>query len=147
MKLLPSALVWWIVPAVLNAAGIGSTGAPVKKFRLPTFNDAGFRTSLLLGEEAKMVSATQIDVRDMHFTLFNGAENAAVDTTLVAPVATVRILEQNKISVEGSGSMHIVRDDLDASGENWTYQHAEKRLVIRKNVRVVFRAELKDILK
>jgi hypothetical protein len=40
-----------------------------------------------------------------------------------------------------------VRDDLDASGQKWSYDHARKVVVIEGNVHVILRAELKDILK
>ena len=121
--------------------------APVKKFRLPSFNDAGFRTGLLTGDEATMVSSTQIDLREMHFTLFTGDEKNAVETTMLAPIATVRIPEPNKTIVEGKGSVRVIRSDLDASGEDWTYNNADRRLIMRKNVHFVFQAELKDLLK
>lgn len=128
-------------------AGISGLNAPVKKFRLPSFNDQGFRTSLLEGDEAQVISPSQIDMKEMHMTLFSGDENNAVDTTLLASTATVRLLEKNQITVEGQNSVRLIREDLDVSGENWSYQHAEKRLTIGKNVRVVIRAELGDILK
>lgn len=128
-------------------AGISGLNAPVKKFRLPSFNDQGFRTSLLEGDEAQVISPSQIDMKEMHMTLFSGDENNAVDTTLLASTATVRLLEKNQITVEGGNSVRLIREDLDVSGENWSYQHAEKRLTLGKNVRVVIRAELGDILK
>lgn len=121
--------------------------APVKKFRLPSFNDQGFRTSLLEGDEARIISSSQIDMREMHLTLFSGDETNAVDTTLLAATATVRILEKNQIAVEGRDSVRLVRSDLDVAGENWSYRHSDKRLTIGKNVRVVIHAELGDILK
>lgn len=132
---------------VLFAANTTGLHAPVTKFRLPSFNDQGFRSTMLEGTEAKIISTSQIDMKDMQFTLFTGDENSTVDTTLVAPTATVRILEKNQISVEGGNSVRLVRDDLDAYGENWSYRHAEKRLIMRKNVRVVIHAQLNDILK
>lgn len=133
----------------LTSSGAGPAGlnAPVKKFRLPAFNEEGFRSSLLQGDEATMVSPSQIDIKQMHFTLYAGDERGSVDTKLDAPVATVRILEQNQILVEGAGSVHLARADLTASGEDWSYRHSEKRLVMRKNVHLVIRAQLGDILK
>ncbi len=146
MRLLLVVLLALVGPAAFSA-GLSGVNAPVKKFRLPAFNDQGFRSSLLEGDAATMVSSTQIDVKEMHFTLFAGDEKGSIETTLLAPVATVRILEKDKILVEGKRSVRLVRSDLDVSGEDWTYQHSDKHLAIRKNVRVVVHAELKDILK
>ncbi|HEU5080007.1 MAG TPA: hypothetical protein VFT72_12410 [Opitutaceae bacterium] len=133
---------WTLAPAETSLGN-----APVKKFRLPSFNEAGFRMGLLTGDEAIMVSSTQIDLREMHFTTFSGDEKNAVEMTMLAPVATVRIPEPNKTIVEGKGSIRVIRNDLDASGEDWTYNHTERRLVMRKNVRFVLQAELKNLLK
>lgn len=133
-------------PTVFGSSLTG-VNAPVKKFRLPGFNDQGFRTSLLQGDEARMISATQIDLKEMHFTLFQGDEKNSVDSTLLAPVATVLIQDQNKIVVQGEGSVRFIRPDIDASGQQWKYEHAEKHLTMHKDVRLVIRAELKDILK
>ena len=146
MRLLVVFLFSLLAPAAFSA-GLSGVNAPVKKFRLPSFNDQGFRTSLLEGETATMISPTQIDMKEMHLTLFTGDEKGSVDTTLLAPLATVRILEQNKILVEGKSSVRLVRSDLDVSGEDWAYRHSDKHLAIRKNVRVVVHAELNDILK
>ena len=83
----------------------------------------------------------------MHFSSFSGDEKNLLHTTLLAPVATVRILEKNHVVVEGDGSVRLIRDEVDATGEQWSYDHSNKRLSIRKNVHVVYRAVLKDILK
>lgn len=133
---------------LLSAESIPGLNQPVKKFRLPTFNDQGYRTSLLVGDQAKMISATQIELTEMHYSVFAGDENSTLETTLLASVATVRVLDQNKVTVEGSGAVRFIRNDIDASGEQWIYYHAEqKHLVMKKNVHVVIRAELKNILK
>ncbi len=137
--------------ACLLACSVGARGqadgTPVKHFRLPTFNDQGYRSSLLVGDEATIVSAAQIDIKEMHFTLFTGDETNAIDTTLLAPVATVRIQEHSHTIVDGKGPVRVVRTDLDASGENWTFAYPEKKLTMRANVHVVIRAPLGDLLK
>jgi hypothetical protein len=135
-----------LLPAAWAYAQVGGN-APVKKFRLPAYNDEGYRTTLLQGDEALMVSQSQIDVKEMQFSMFAGDENNTLDSTLLAPVATLRIQEKNKYLVEGAGPVRLLRADVDASGEDWIYRHPEKRLSIRKNVHVIFRSELKDILK
>ena len=147
MKLSALFLLLFTVATLCSAAEDLSKSAPVKKFRLPTFNQEGYRTSFLEGDEAIIVSSQQIDVKEMHYSLFSGEENNVLETTLLAPVATVRVLERNHIKVEGTGSVRLIRDEVDATGDNWTYDHANKRLLIRKNVHVIYRAVLKDFLK
>jgi len=130
-----------------SAADTNIANAPLKKFRLPQFNDQGFRTGLLEGDEARLISQTQIDITEMHFTVFSGDETNTVDTTLLAPTATIRIPDPQHVVVEGKGPVRVVRSDLDASGVDWTYVHAEKKVFMRKNVHVVFRSEMTDLLK
>lgn len=133
--------------AATSSADSNVTNAPVKKFRLPQFNEQGFRTGLLEGDEARLISQTQIDITEMHFTIFSGDESNTVDTTLLAPTATILIPDPQHVVVEGKGPVRVVRSDLDASGVDWTYLHAEKKVSMRKNVHVVFRSELTNLLK
>lgn len=135
-----------LAPAAF-AAGLPGSTAPVKKFRMPTFNAQGYRTSLLVADEARALSASEVDLKEMNFSMFSGDESNSVDTTLLASSATLRSGEKNQVTVEGFGWMRLVRADLDVSGEQWTYRHPERKLSIKKNVRVVIRAELQDILK
>ncbi|PTY05854.1 hypothetical protein DB347_16040 [Opitutaceae bacterium EW11] len=128
-------------------AQIGPGNTPVRRFRLPSFNQEGFRTALLEGEEADAVSPTEIHLKEMRFSLFAGDETNALDSTLLAPRATVRIPEQNHYLVEGPGPVRLIRNDLDVSGENWLYDHNARKLWIRKDAQVIFRSELKDLLK
>ena len=131
--------------AVFGASSLPT--APVKKFRLPTFNAEGFRTGFLTGEEALIVSAGQIDIKEMHLSTFSGDEAGTLETTLLAPVATVRVQEREQIRVEGKQSVRLVRPEVDATGQDWEYDHQNKRLLIRSDVHVVYRAVLKDFLK
>lgn len=124
-----------------------ANGTPVKKFRLPTFNDQGFRTSLLVGDQAIIVSQSQIDIQEMHFTIFTGDETNAVDTTLLSPVATVHILDHEHTLVDGKTTVRIIRADLDASGKDWSFAYPEKKLIMRQDVHVTIRAPMTDILK
>lgn len=126
--------------------------APVINFKLPVLNEEGIRTSLLRGTEARYINDSQIDLVEMQYTLFAEGSPTKVDTTLLAPTASVFIVN-NKVKVHGEEGIRLIRDDLDVSGEKWTYEHAgkndptQKKITIERNVRVVFHAEMKDILK
>ena len=120
--------------------------APVKNFRLPSFNDEGHRTSLLRGSEARYASAHQIDIVDLHFAQFRGDGTTETNNILLAPSASVLMKEQNQIVITGRESMRLINKDLEATGENWSYDHADRRLIMNQNVRVVFHAELTGLL-
>lgn len=127
-----------------TAAPKVKTSAPVKDFRLPAFDKDGKRTSFLRAGEALFVTTTRIDVKDMNFTLFTKDGTGAFDTILLAPTAT--FLTDKQI-LSGRDSVRLLRVNIEVTGEQWSYNHAEKRVLIGNNVRVTFQDELKDIIK
>ena len=120
--------------------------APVKFFKLPIFNQAGLRTSLLRGDEARYISATQIDLIDMQYITCVEDGSNRVETTLLAPVASV-LTQQNEVKVHGAETVRLIRDDVEVTGSKWTYERNQKKISIDQDVRVLFRAELTSLLK
>jgi hypothetical protein len=49
--------------------------------------------------------------------------------------------------VRGSGRLRLISDDFEATGADWVYDHRQKKVSIRKDVRVVFHAQLQSILR
>ena len=43
--------------------------------------------------------------------------------------------------------MRLIRDDIEVTGEGWTYFYNEKKVLIARNAHVVFHSALPDILK
>ena len=118
--------------------------APIKELRLPTFDKDGKRASFMQAGEALYVTSTQIDVKNMQFTLFTKDGTGAFDTLLLAPSAT--FLTDKRI-VSGKESVRVVRINVEVTGEQWSYNDPERRVLIGNNVRVIFQDELKDIIK
>jgi len=136
-----------LCPLLAAAANSGVTAnAPVTNFKLTILSDEGFRSSLLRGSEARYVSDSQIDLVGMQYSTFIEGEAGELDATLLAPSATV-FIDHNKVKVHGDENVRLLRKNLDVTGEEWTYDHAQKRILIEKNVHVVFRIPMKDILK
>ena len=118
--------------------------APAKNFILPTFTPEGYRSMLLRGSEAHMLALRLIELDDMNLTVFSGDASARVDSVLLSPLARVSLDDE---IARGPGAVRLIRDDLDLTGDQWTYNHARKTISIAQNVRVVFHSELKDLLK
>lgn len=132
----------------LRAQSITTGSAPIKNFTYEIFEPVEgkwLRTGFIKGEEGK-VSASQVDVVNMHLTVYAKDAPSRIDTVLMAPTASVVIKDDNAVAT-GESSIRIVRDDLDASGQKWRYDHNRKTVVIDGKVHVIIRAELKDILK
>jgi hypothetical protein len=99
---------------------------------------------MLLQGSAAMVTAARIELREMTLTLFSGDARNLVETVILSPVATVN---PEREEVEGAGVVRFIRDDLEITGYGWHYAHAQKKVSITRNARIVFRAQLPDILK
>ena len=130
-------------PAQTDAPKI-KPSAPVKNLTIPTFTKDGKRETFMKAGEALFVTPTHVDVKDMHFTLFTKDGTGAFDTILLAPTATFL---RDKQTVSGEDSVRLLRIDIEVTGEQWSYNHLEKRVLIGNNARVTFQDELKDIIK
>jgi hypothetical protein len=111
---------------------------PAKNFILPTFTREGYYSMRLCGAEARMLTLRLIQLDDMTLTVFSGDASNRVDSVLLSPRALVSL---------DNDTIRLIRDDLDLTGEQWTYDHPKKSISIARNVRVVFHSELKDLLK
>ena len=118
--------------------------APVVNFRVPTFTREGFRSWLLSGAEGHYLGANRLDITDLNLTVFDGTATNRVESVFLSPSATALI---NAGQVRGQDRLRLITDDFEATGEDWRYDHRAKKVSIRKNVRVVFHAQLKDMLR
>ena len=132
-----------LAPAQTPAPKV-KANAPAKNLTLPTFDKAGKRETFMKAEEAFFVSANHIEVKNMHFTLFTKDGTGAFDSVLLAPTATFL---RDKQTISGQDSVRLLRENIEVTGEQWSYNHAEKRVLIGNNVKVTFQDELKDIIK
>ena len=118
--------------------------APIKEFRLPTFDEKGQRATFMRASEALFITPTKIDVKEMNYTSFTKDGTGAFDTIILSPAAT--FLTDKQI-VSGTGPVRLIRINLEVTGEQWSYNHLEKRVLIGNNAHVTFQDELKDIIK
>jgi hypothetical protein len=120
-----------------------ASDAPIVNFRLPTFTADGHREWLVRGSEARMPSLQEVDVHELTLTIFTGDATERIDTMILSPVA--KVLTEPQV-VTGPEAIRVLNDEFEASGGDWRYDHRAKRISIRKDVRVTFRAELKNLL-
>lgn len=136
---------------VLAAASPGSaqvatqvaSDAPIVNFRLPTFTADGHRDWLVRGSEARTTDGRAVDVRELSLTIFRGDASERIDTMILSPIARVLPEEQ---TVTGPGAIRVIDEEFEAGGTDWSYDHQAKRISIRKDVRVAFRTELRNLL-
>jgi hypothetical protein len=139
----------------LAAAGLLATGLPeraqdilaappAKDWTLPLFTKEGYRQMTIRGEEVHPISADRVDIIGMNVTVFSGGADPKVDSVLLSPEATFMI---NEKVASGDKSVRLVRDDVEVTGEKWSYVYSEKKVLISKHAHVVFHSALPDILK
>ena len=127
----------------LGAAEPALTRTPVKGFKLPTFTKEGYRSMLLQGTEA-LVGADRVELTGMNLALYSGDQRNTVETIILSPAATA---ELDSDLIHGEGTVRFIRDDLEITGTGWSYDHRHKKVSITRNSRVVFQAQMPDILK
>jgi hypothetical protein len=144
-KLAGGLLLFFSCSPLPGAESAATAAAPATNWVLPLFTDKeGFRSMTLRGSEVRPVGTKQIAVTDLSITVFSGDAAARVESILMSPAATF-FPKENRAS--GEKTVRLIRDDIEVTGANWTYDHATQTVVIREKTRIVFREQLKDILK
>jgi hypothetical protein len=139
----------WAVFALL-ASPLGApaqdtmVAPPARNWILPLFTKEGFRQMTIRGDEVSPVSNDRVDITGMNVTVFSGGAEAKVDSVLLSPQATFLLTEK---TARGDKSVRLVRDDVEVSGEVWTYLYNEKKVLISRHAHVVFHSALPDLLK
>ena len=109
-----------------------------------SFTPEGHRAWLVRGSEARFNGEDRIDIKDLTLSIFTGEADGKLDTLILSPTAELRPGES---LASGPGAIRVINDQFEATGTGWKYAHKDKRISIAKNVRVVFHAEFKDLLK
>jgi hypothetical protein len=138
-----------LIGALAFAAGAGAAddvqvGPPAHNWILPLFTKEGYRQMTLRGDKVQPVTSDQVDITGMTVTVFSGDARAKVDSFLSSPNASFLI---NEKVAKGPGTVHLVRDDSEVTGEEWIYLYNERKVLMARNVHVVFHAAMPDLLK
>jgi hypothetical protein len=117
---------------------------PARNWTLPLFTKEGYRQMTLRGDEVRPITSDRIDITGMNVTVFSGTRDAKVDSVLLSPEATFII---SKKVAHGDKFVRLIRDDVEVSGEGWSYNYNEKKVLISRHAHVVFHSALPEILK
>ena len=80
--------------------------APIVDFRLPVFNEQGFRVWELRGSEAIYDHAAQrAEIKGLRLRVFSGDDRELLENTVESPLAIVKVAER---SITGPGMIHLV---------------------------------------
>jgi len=118
--------------------------APAQDWKLPLFTKDGFRSMSLRGDRVFPVSSDRIDVENIEITVFSGDAAARVTSVLLSSQASY--FPKENIAT-GPGAVRVIRDNIEISGEDWTYEKEGEKISIHRNARVVFNMKLGDMLR
>ncbi len=118
---------------------------PALGWVFPVFTDKeGYHMLTLRGSSARLLSADRIEVTGFSAIVFSGDASERTDSVLMSPQA---VFQPKLNRAEGDGAVRLIHDDVEVTGRGWTYEHKIQKVTIAHDVRVVFQAQLKDILK
>ena len=118
--------------------------APAKNWFLPLFTKEGFHWTTLSGDEVHSVGSDRIDVVNLKIFRFSGDAAARPTTILLSPEASY-FPKENRAS--GPTDMRLIREDVEITGEDWSYEQVGEKISLHRNVRVVFHEKIKSMLK
>lgn len=130
--------------AVAQNAGRVTTAAPVKDYSIVFFSEEGYQRIRVQGDTAEVQDPTRVRLGGMKLTEYTGDAERTVESVLTAPIA---IVEPETEIVSGPAAVKLVRNDLELSGEDWTYEKEANRVHIRRNAKLIFFAGFTDLLK
>ena len=134
-----SLLVCCTVPAAIAAAPLAVNWSS------NIFTKDNYRSMSVRGAKASFPSSnSEVEVVDFDLTVFSGDAARKIETVIRAPAAT--FLPRQNLA-RGETGVRLIRDDLEASGVHWTYDHAQKKVSLTGRVQIVFNAEFKNLLK
>jgi hypothetical protein len=108
------------------------------------FSREGPISMVVRGSEVAEPVEGRIDFIDLNITSFSGKADLKIDSVLLSPKASFFSSEKRAM---GNDAVRFIRDEMEVTGKEWLYEHTLNKVTIRKNARVVFHAELPNLLR
>ncbi len=116
--------------------------APIEHFRLPMFGENGYKTWELRGFRGHYLSEREALVEGLELVVFSGDEKVAEENRIRSPRARIFL---EKARAEGDSSLFVTGPGYEIQGQDWSWDGAERKIIVRKDVRVSFAGSV-DIL-
>jgi hypothetical protein len=109
--------------------------APIQHFRLPMFGENGYKKWELKGLKGHYHSEEEAIVEGLELVVFSGDADLWVENRIKSPRAVINLKES---LAEGKSSLFVVGPGFEIQGRNWTWNGAERKIIVRESVRVSF---------
>ncbi len=117
---------------------------PIVNFRLPMFNNEGYKAWEVRGAEGRYLEENRIEITALDLQVFSGDEAGRIETTITSPLAIVRPKDR---AVTGPGAIRAKGEGFELFGENWLYEHDTKTVTVRESVVLTLDGAIGNILK
>lgn len=135
-----------LASALMAALALGQMrpGTPVVRFKLPLFNELGFRSWYLRGEKGIYDNENQIRIEDMTISQYSADGKDLLVSRMKSPEATFLL---NDSRAYGPGRLEVESAAFKVTGQDWNWDGKLKEINIKKDVHVVINGEIGNILK
>ena len=120
---------------------------PIVNFKLPLFNDKGYRTGYLRGEQGIYVNTSEIRILGMELNQYTGDERDAVIGKLESPEALFEIDSARQNAASGPGRIRVENASFNLTGEDWNWRERNNQVVINRNVKIVLFDSIGNVIK
>lgn len=132
------------IAATIAVYGQLRPDSAIEGFRLPLFDETGYRTWQLRGDLATYKSETQIQINGMHVSQFIADDDNIEVAKLTSPEA---IFHFDTSTAYGPGELHVETKGFEITGYDWIWLGDKKQITFNNNVKVTLYEGIGDILK
>lgn len=132
------------VVATLAVYGQLRPDTAIEGFRIPLFDETGYRVWQLRGELATYQSETQIKISGMHVSQFVGDEQNREVAKLTSPEA---VFHFDTTTAYGPSELHVKTKAFEIIGYDWVWLGDKKQITFNDTVKVTLFEQVGDILK
>lgn len=116
---------------------------PVENFRVPKFNEEGYREWHLKAAQGTYINNNEVLINDMFIRQFAGDGSSEAIATLETAQATYYI---DSSMIAGPGEILAQSEQFKLTGLDWVWQAKENRLTINKKAKVILFSEIGSII-
>lgn len=113
--------------------------APIEQFTLPMFGEDGYKSWELRGFRGHYLGEDAALIEGMDLISFQGGEALDEDNRIRSPRAHVDFA---KSEASGESSLFVTGQGYEIQGRDWTWYGKERKIVVRREVRVSLSAEI-----
>lgn len=113
--------------------------APIEHFRLPVFNEEGYRSWELRGLKGHYLDEANVRVEGLELIIFDSENAQSEESRIRSPEALIRF-EEN--TAEGPSSLFLSGEGFQVQGKDWKWFAETRTLEVRKEARVRINGEL-----